>query len=95
MLKKSLTVTIIFAISTFIQLLSQIVVTRIFGAKIDLEIFLAAVAIPTIMVTVIYGTLNEAFLPLYGKKKVLNPEKSDSYFFSNLLMLTVLSFIIT
>lgn len=95
MLKKSLAVSVIFIISTFIQLVSQIVVTRMFGAKLDLDIFLAAVAVPTITVTVIYGTLNDAFLPLLGEKKIKNPHLTDSYFFSNLFLLAILSLIIT
>ncbi|QQG44106.1 MAG: hypothetical protein HYW86_04570 [Candidatus Roizmanbacteria bacterium] len=94
MIKKGILITIIFVISTFIQLLSQIIITRIFGAKLDIDIFLAAVAIPTIAVTVIYGTLNDAFLPLYGEKKASNPEKSDEYFISSLITLGTISFVI-
>ena len=45
MIKKGIAVTAIFIISNFIQLVSQIVVTRLFGAKLDLDIFLAAVAL--------------------------------------------------
>ncbi len=93
MIKKSIVVTVIFIVSTCIQLLSQIVVTRIFGAQLDLDIFLAAVSIPTIMVTVIYGTLNQAFLPLFGEKKVKDPQGADSYFFSTLLYLVGVSLI--
>ena len=87
MLKKGIAVTAIFILSTFLQLLSQIIITRIFGAQLDLEIFLAAVAIPSIMVTVIYGTFNDAFLPLFGEKKTQDPENADQYFFSHLLTL--------
>lgn len=94
MIKKGIAITLIFIASTFVQLVSQIVITRIFGAKIDLDIFLAAVTLPTIAVTVIYGTLNDAFLPLYGEKKVKDPENSDQYFFSSLLMLGALSFLL-
>lgn len=93
MIKKGIFITAIFVVSTLVQLISQIVVTRIFGAKLDLDIFLAAVALPTIAVTVIYGTLNDAFLPLYGEKKIKDPENSDQYFFSSLLILGVLSFL--
>jgi peptidoglycan biosynthesis protein MviN/MurJ (putative lipid II flippase) len=94
MIKKGIGVTIIFIISTFIQLVSQIVVTRLFGARIDLDIFLAAVAMPTIFVTIIYGTLNDAFLPLYGERRAQNNADADSYFFSTLLLLTGISFVI-
>ncbi len=94
MIKKGIGVTFIFIISTCIQLVSQIVVTRLIGATLNLDIFLAAVALPTILVTVIYGTLNDAFLPYFGEKKNHDPETANSYFFSTLLMLTFLSFIL-
>lgn len=94
MIKKTVFVTAIFIFSTFIQLLSQIIVTRIFGANLDLDIFLAAVALPTILVTVIYGTLNDAFLPFYVEKKNLDPENADNYFYSMLFVLGFGSFLI-
>ncbi len=93
MIKKGIAVTAIFIISNFIQLVSQIVVTRLFGAKLDLDIFLAAVALPTIIVTVIYGTLNDAFLPLYGEQKAKNVDRADAYFVSHLFVLTIIGFL--
>jgi len=94
MIKKGIWVTIIFGISTLVQLISQIVVTRLFGANLNLDIFLAAVALPTIIVTVIYGTLNEAFLPLYGEKRAKDAKNADSYFATHILLLAFLSLII-
>lgn len=94
MIKKGIIVTAIFIVSTFIQLVSQIIVTRLFGAKLDLDIFLAAVTIPTIIVTVIYGTLNDAFLPIYGEQKAKDKNNADSYFVSHLLSLSIISFLI-
>jgi len=91
MLKKSFVVTIIFGLSTFIQLISNIIVTRLFGAKLELDIFLAAVALPTIIVTVIYGTLNDAFLPVYGEKKINKKNDSDNFFVSSLINITIIS----
>ena len=93
MFKKGAAITFIFIISTAIQLLSQIIITRIYGASLTLDTFLAAVAIPTILVTVIYGTVNDAFLPLYGEEKTKNPEHSDQYFFSHVISLTICFFI--
>jgi putative peptidoglycan lipid II flippase len=95
MIKKGSYITIIFIISTFIQLVSQIVVTRTFGAKIELDTFLAAVVLPTILVTIIFGTLTDAFLPLFGEKKVENAEKAESYFFTHLIVFSFISFILT
>lgn len=94
MIRKGIAVTGIFIISTAIQLISQIVVTRLFGARLDLDIFLAAVAVPTIVVTVIYGTLNDAFLPLLGEKRVHDEKHADTYFLSTLVLLTFSSFIV-
>lgn len=94
MFKKGFAITIIFIISTLVQLVSQIVVTRIFGATLTLDTFLAAVAVPTIVVTVIYGTLNDVFLPLFGEKKVSNPDEADDYFISHVIILTVSSFLL-
>lgn len=91
MFKKGFFITIIFMASTFLQLLSQIIVTRIFGADLTLDTFLAAVAVPSIIVTVIYGTFNDAFLPLLGEKKNEDPEKADQFFFSHFLTLLLLS----
>ncbi len=67
--RKSLVISVIFAINATVQLINQIVMARIFGASEKLEIFLAAVAIPTMLVSGIYATLNDAFLPIYGKLK--------------------------
>jgi putative peptidoglycan lipid II flippase len=94
MIKKGIGITIIFIISTFIQLVSQIVVTRIFGANMTLDTFLAAVAIPTIFVTIIYSTLNDAFLPLLGEEKAKNPENTNRYFINHLFILTGLFFLV-
>jgi putative peptidoglycan lipid II flippase len=69
MLKKSFIITLIFGLSTFFQLISQIVITRLFGATKELDIFLAAVAVPSILVTVVYSTLNNVLLPHMGERK--------------------------
>lgn len=95
MLKKGIGVTAIFVASTAIQLVSQIVVTRIFGASYDLDVFLAAVAIPTILVSVIYATVNDVLLPLYGEYRARNPKESEEYFFSILFTLLVFFGIVT
>lgn len=91
MLKKSFVVTLIFVISLFIQLVSQIVITRIFGASQEVDIFLAAVAIPSIIVTVIYGSLNNVLLPLLGEKK--NQKSYERYVSSLVLSLGIFAVI--
>ncbi|HLL61197.1 MAG TPA: lipid II flippase MurJ [Candidatus Nitrosocosmicus sp.] len=94
MIKKGIGVTMIFIISTFIQLISQIIITRIFGATLNLDIFLAAVALPTIFVTVIYGTLSDVFLPLFGEKRVKDPSQANHYFITHLFILGFIFFLI-
>ena len=95
MIKKTLIVTLIFGFSTLIQLLSQIVISRIFGASLKLDIFLAAVSVPTTLITVIYATLNDAFLPLLGEKRTQNKTSSDVYYLTLLMQLLLLSLVVT
>jgi len=98
MIKKSFAVTFIFVFSTFIQLISQIFVTRIFGATFELDVFLAAVALPTIIVTVFYGTLNDALLPAFAEKKNKDPQEFNKFFTKTFILLgsivTILGFIL-
>ena len=84
MIKKSFFVTFIFGVNILVQLLSQIIITRIFGASFSIDVFLAAVALPTVIVTVIYGTLSDAFLPILGRIK--DAESRDQYLVSILLI---------
>lgn len=85
MAKNSFWVTVIFGLSTLLQLVSQIVITRLFGATLPLEIFLAAVTLPTIIVTIIYGTLNNVLLPMYGKDQKINGKTADARLLGNIL----------
>ena len=75
--RKSVELTIIFGLITFVQLVTQIVVVRLFGATFQYDAFLAAVALPSVMVTVIYGTLSDAFMPLYAGRD--GDESKDKY----------------
>jgi len=95
MMKKGFVVTAIFVASTFIQLISQIVITRIYGASLVLDTFLAAVAIPSIVVTVIYGTLNNVLIPILGEKQTKDPKRYESYFISLLFTLGILSLVVS
>lgn len=92
MIKKGFVTTIIFALSTLVQLVSQIVVTRVYGASLSLDIFLAAVAIPTVIVTVIYATLNDTFLPELASK---TEEDREEFLLGNLLTLSGVTFFVS
>ena len=67
MKKKPIIISGIFIVSSLIQLITQILITRLFGASQQVDNFLAAVTIPTWIVTVIYATLNDALLPRLKK----------------------------
>ena len=95
MKKKTIIVTLIFAISTAIQVISNIVLTRLFGTSSDYSHFLAAVTIPTILVSVIYGTLNDALMPLFGEKLAIDKDKAYKFFFGQLSTLTFLGIILS
>jgi len=69
MKRSALTITIIVGISTLIQIITQIVVTQLFGAKFKLDVFLAAVVIPTIIVSTVYSTLSDVLIPLLKHEK--------------------------
>lgn len=91
MFKKGIIVSTIFVFSTLVQLISQIIVTRLFGATFDLDVFLAAVALPMTIVTVIYGTLNDALLPILGEKKIHDSRHLNSFFSSTLLFFSIIT----
>lgn len=81
MKKSALTITLINGLVTAIQIVGQIIVARIFGAKIELDAFVSAVTIPTMLTSVIAATLSDAFLPDLKKKQIENEEKANVYFF--------------
>jgi putative peptidoglycan lipid II flippase len=91
--RKTVFITAIFIASTLVQLISQIVVTRIFGASRALDNFLAAVAIPTIVVTVIYGTLNDLVLPFYGTARQRNEDEANGQLLSIIIGFSGLSLV--
>ncbi len=95
MKRKSIVISVIFIFSTGIQLLSQILITRIFGASLELDQFLAAVTIPTIAVTVVYGTLNDAFLPYWGKIRKDHPEDVEGLFWGYVTTLTLIGTLVS
>jgi peptidoglycan biosynthesis protein MviN/MurJ (putative lipid II flippase) len=67
--RKSLEISIIFGLVTLVQLITQIIVVRLFGASFAYDSFLVAVALPTVLISVIYSTLNDTFMPQYASQK--------------------------
>lgn len=95
MKKSALTITLINGLVTAIQIVGQIIVARLFGAKIELDAFVSAVTIPTMLTTVIAATLSDAFLPNLKKRQVKNEEESNIYFFRIVLFLSLIVLFIT
>lgn len=95
MKKSALTITLINGLVTAIQIVGQIIVARLFGAKIELDAFVSAVTIPTMLTTVIAATLSDAFLPNLKKRQVKNEEESNIYFFRIVLLLSSIVLFIT
>ncbi|HEX9063142.1 MAG TPA: lipid II flippase MurJ, partial [Clostridia bacterium] len=90
MKRKSIELTFIFGFITLVQLISQIVIVRLFGASLQYDAFLAAVALPTVMVAVVYGTLNDAFLPIFAHKNKESESESKKYFSESITTLFTL-----
>ncbi|MEI6774566.1 MAG: lipid II flippase MurJ [bacterium] len=86
-------ISITIGIVTGIQIIGQIIVARLFGARVELDAFVSAVTIPTILTSVIAGTLNDAFLPLLKKKQLKSDDEGNIYFFKVLMLLSFIVFI--
>lgn len=81
-------ISIVYGITTAIQIVGQIVVARIFGARVELDAFVSAVTIPTLLTNVIAGTFNNAFLPQLQKLQLIDEDKSVAYYFRTMIMLS-------
>lgn len=93
MKKSALTITIITGVVTAIQIVGQIVVARLFGAKLQLDAFVSAVTIPTMLTAVIAGTLSDAFLPILKNKQIKSEVEGDGYFIKILILLSLIVFV--
>lgn len=95
MKKSALAITLINGLVIAIQIIGQIIVAQLFGAKIELDAFVAAVTIPTILVTVIASTLSDAFLPNLKKEQIMNEERANKYFFKMAFLVGLIVLLIT
>lgn len=95
MKKSALTITIINGLVTAIQIVGQIVVARLFGAKLQLDAFVSAVTIPTILTTVIAATLSDAFLPILKKKQIDDEDSANKYFFRTAFIISIIVLVVT
>jgi len=62
-------ITLIFGLTSIANIAAQIVIARVFGISLELDAFLIAVAIPTMIVAVAYASINDTFLPQYSTVK--------------------------
>ena len=95
MKKKAGIISLVYGLTTGIQILGQILVARIFGANVNLDAFVSAVTIPTMLITVIAGTLNNAFLPLLKKHQVVSEDEGNVFFFRTMILLGSIMLLIT
>ncbi|MFH0772915.1 MAG: lipid II flippase MurJ, partial [bacterium] len=86
-------ISVVIGLVTGIQIVGQIVVARLFGARIELDAFVSAVTIPTMLTGVIAGTLNDAFLPILKKKLMLGEREGNKYFVKLLILLSLVVFV--
>lgn len=95
MKKSALIVTAINGLVIAIQIIGQIIVARLFGAKIELDAFTSAVTIPTILTSVIAATLSDAYLPLFKKRQIKDEKEANIYFFRVSLIFSALVLLAT
>lgn len=95
MKKSALIITIINGLVTALQIIGQIVVTRLFGAKLQLDAFISAVTIPTVLTSVIAATLSDAFLPIFKKRQITDGDNADKYFFRIAFIISIIILIVT
>lgn len=95
MKKSALIITIISGLVTAVQIVGQIVVARLFGARMELDSFVSAVTIPTILTTVIAATLSDAFLPIFKKKQIANEDNANKYFFRVAFIISIIFLLVT
>lgn len=88
-------ISVIIGVVTGIQIIGQIVIARLFGARMELDAFVSAVTIPTVLTTVIAGTLNDAFLPLLKKYQLKGEEEGNTYFVKLVLLMAAILVIVS
>lgn len=65
--RKAGIITVIFGINAIISVITQVIIASFFGLSAQLDDYLIAVTIPTILITILYASINDTFLPAYAK----------------------------
>lgn len=73
--KTSIIVTIFSAIGLCLGLLSNVVIASKFGARQDMDIFLAATTLPLFITSILSGSLNLTFIPIFAEYRTKEPSE--------------------
>jgi len=93
--KKAFIITLLFGLNATLGVLSQVFIARFFGTTLALDNFLIAVTLPTLLITIFYGTVNDAFLPTYIKTRETNTKQASlfaGHWFKQIVFLSFLFF---
>jgi len=76
MVKSTAIITFFLALNILVGLLTQIILAAKFGAKFEMDAYLAAVTLPTLIITVLMNSLRVTFVPVFieYEKKENNKE---------------------
>jgi len=92
--KSSIIVTIYSALGLCLGLLSNVVIAAKFGASQDLDIFLAATTVPLFITSILSGSLNLTFIPVFAEYRTKEPSEIwkvvSSFINLNIVATTVL-----
>jgi len=92
--KSSIIVTIYSALGLCLGLLSNVVIAAKFGASQDMDIFLAATTVPLFITSILSGSLNLTFIPVFAEYRSKEPNEIwkvvSSFINLNIVITTVL-----
>jgi len=92
--KASVIVTIFSALGLCLGLLSNVVIASKFGARQDMDIFLAATTLPLFITSILSGSLNLTFIPIFAEYRTKEPSETwkvvSSFINLNIVVSTVL-----
>jgi len=74
--KSSLIVTSFTVLGLGLGFFSNVVVAKMFGARANMDVFLAATAIPTFITSVLSSSLNFTFIPVFAEYRTKDPQET-------------------
>ena len=70
--KSTITITILNALGTAFAFFSNVVIAGVFGAGLQMDIYLAATTLPFFIISIIGGSLNITFIPVFAEYRSNN-----------------------